>query len=81
MLYPNPVTDKLSINFSLAESYRLSFDLVSVQGAVIPVGTGQNVSAGENSFSTNIENLPAGIYLLRATGEKYRFPQKIIVRH
>ncbi len=76
--YPNPVHDKIFIKFSSVPEGNIKIDLVSLNGI-----------AGMNLFSTEIStekqrleipvSQPAGLYLLRITGEHGTYCKKIIV--
>jgi hypothetical protein len=76
--YPNPVRDKIFVKFSSLQTGKISVDLVSLNG-----------NAGRNLLSTEISmeeqsleipvSQPAGLYLLRITGENGTQCKKIIV--
>jgi len=73
-LSPNPANNKIEIEMPKNE---MTLDLLvcDVQGKI--VGQKQ-ISIGNNSFS--VAHLNAGIYILKAQGEKTSYQQKFIVK-
>jgi hypothetical protein len=66
-VYPNPASDKVTIDFSSIESKKMSFRLLDVQGKVIEV---KEVSAmpGMNKVEWNVSALAAATYYLQLDG-------------
>jgi hypothetical protein len=66
-VYPNPASDKVTIDFSSTETKKLSFRLLDVQGRVIEV---KEVSAvpGMNKVEWNVSALAAATYYLQLDG-------------
>jgi hypothetical protein len=66
-VYPNPASDKVTIDFSSTESKKMSFRLLDVQGKVIEV---KEVSAmpGMNKVEWNVSALAAATYYLQLDG-------------
>ena len=64
ILFPNPVTDELKINFQSAGKWNLQIDIIDIQGKVLHQ---ENISSqtGINFFTINIAQLPQGLYLCR----------------
>jgi hypothetical protein len=60
--YPNPMTDKLSLNVKGNISADASFTLTDMQGRVV-----RTVHVTGATTETNIADLPSGIYLLKYT--------------
>jgi hypothetical protein len=78
-LFPNPVTDRTTIRFTLQAADRMSFELLTPQGMMIPLRSGQHYPAGENTFRIQTNDLAPGIYFLQARGDKFGFVQKVVV--
>lgn len=77
---PNPTNGEFTVSFQLKESENLSFELAQMNGKIVQQIYPKNYwQDGDHSFSVNLENLPAGIYLLRMRGERYVLSQKLII--
>jgi hypothetical protein len=59
-IYPNPVTDKLYIEFSKLNKEKMTFSLISLEGKIILM---QEIT--ELKTTVDFSYLPKGIYLLR----------------
>jgi uncharacterized delta-60 repeat protein len=59
-LYPNPVTDKLTVD-GLNEGSNATLSILNLQGAVMAKATTTN-----QSYNWNLKQIPAGTYFLRA---------------
>lgn len=61
-VYPNPVSDKINIDFSSDFQSKVSLKLFDIQGKLVASKTKSNK---ENSVDINVDSLPTGIYLLK----------------
>jgi hypothetical protein len=79
-IYPNPVVQKFSVEFSLLEQSILNISLVDVSGRLVKeLYTGIGTS-GDNVFSFNKGNLATGQYLLIIKAEnKIVRNEKIVI--
>jgi hypothetical protein len=70
-VYPNPGTDQFTIQLNLAQSKRVTIDMVNLVGqTVLAQDLGQR-SVGNNLQQLNIRNLSEGFYLMNITiGDK-----------
>ncbi|MBL7718415.1 MAG: T9SS type A sorting domain-containing protein [Flavipsychrobacter sp.] len=66
-VYPNPVTDKVVVDFVCTEIKPLSFQLLDVQGKLIATKEVQP-QAGSNRVTWDIATLPAATYYIRLNG-------------
>ncbi len=76
---PVPADDQLRIEFTLEQPDHLAIDLVTPQGVAFPISTRAQYLAGQNTIEVNTSDLPSGIYILRARGERYGFVEKFVV--
>jgi len=65
-LYPNPMGEQLLISIYATEAKELAFSLLTLDGKVAKSGI-LKIKEGENSFSVDCSNLPAGNYYFRTT--------------
>ncbi len=59
LIYPNPVSQKLQLNFSEPLTGNSKMQVFNSTGAVVIT---QTISANSSNYSTNVSNLPAGKY-------------------
>jgi hypothetical protein len=72
-IYPNPTTDVLNIEYTLAEAAEVNISIHDVQGRLVFLLESTEQDAGNQKMILNLDNygLTTGIYLLRIeTGEK-----------
>jgi hypothetical protein len=78
-VYPNPMTDNATVNFTLAESANVTVVLVNELGqAVINANLG-SMTAGEQSYLLNTESLSNGLYFLNVQVGKNTITRKVSV--
>ena len=62
-LYPNPTTDRVTIQFDFATTTKVSYQLVDVLGrAVMPLEQG---ISGTTTRTISMQHLPQGVYYLQ----------------
>ena len=76
--YPNPVHDRMFVRFSSRQSGIVKVDLLSLNGISIRSFFTADLSNGERCFEIRVSE-PAGLYLLRITGENGTQARKIMV--
>ena len=78
-VYPNPFTDKLTIDFYSHDRQDIVIDLLSATGETLH---SQSAKVGYTSLNVieinEYQHLPNGIYFLRITTEKERHQQRIV---
>jgi hypothetical protein len=67
-LFPNPSSGYIRVRFKLDEETRLHFALYSMSGTLIDMLANARCERGENELQFSTAALPAGQYLIRATG-------------
>ncbi len=68
-IHPNPTHEKLALNFYLSRPARMQMNIFTIQGQ-LKIRQEFTATAGKNHFETNLQQLPAGIYLLQLVDEK-----------
>lgn len=64
---PNPFHDQLQIKVRMQESGLLKLELFNIRGQKIADMARDHYSAGEHSLNYQVEKLPAGVYLVKAS--------------
>lgn len=62
-LYPNPASDRITINFNLTESKTACLQVYNAMGQKADLSTVVNATQGLNTVNFDVTMLPAGIYL------------------
>ena len=77
-VYPNPVSNKLSVTFEITNPQNITIELHAMKGERIFSDLTSNFSGSfEKSF--DVSNLAKGIYILRITGDQGISTRKIVV--
>lgn len=63
-VYPNPVSDNLTVKFVLSENAPLTLNVTNALGQVVRTFTPANYSIGEHVVNINTNDLTTGLYLL-----------------
>ncbi len=77
--YPNPMTTKTTIDFTIAQTETVAFVIYDQTGKQV-YNTNYNAVAGKNSIIFNRANLSAGLYFCKILSNQYEInPLKLIV--
>jgi hypothetical protein len=68
--FPNPTSENSMLTFYLPEDEWLNFGIENLLGQKIKFLGNENYSKGKHSLEVSVDDLPAGLYLLRIDGEK-----------
>ncbi len=71
-LFPNPVGSQFTLEFTLNNDERVALNVYDMNGKMVADETLGGIR-GTNTFSKNVDNLPAGFYLVTLTGSTERF--------
>ncbi len=77
-IFPNPAGDKAYIVFPETLEGTIIIDLFDLRGIIVN-RTSLSVCPGNGQHPLNISGLPAGIYLVRVTGEKTIYSKKLVI--
>lgn len=81
LVYPNPSSDVLHVNFKSAESNTILYTLVNTTGSVI-LSSSKEISAGSNSFELSTKGLANGMYHLMLFDSKNNsHVEQVLVQH
>lgn len=85
-VFPNPVSDQVTLSYSLRENAKIKAEIYSVAGKLVFESDAMNQYAGNNKLTLNIQNasLENGTYLCKVYAEgrsTVMFTAKIIVRN
>lgn len=78
--YPNPFSDHLEIQYSLAHDAEVSFGLFDLSGKQILGLSPSFQFSGIHQESLQVEDLPAGVYLLKVQTGDGRVGQELVVK-
>ena len=77
VLYPNPVSEKLQIEFATAPKSKVDVRVYSINGQEVKV----NLSAtNEYQYWLSVAGMQKGAYIVQVTQGKNRFSQRILVK-
>ena len=79
-LYPNPVKEQLTVELSLAQSSRVTLQVISQDGRVVANIDKGILTPGTQLISWYAKNLASGSYLVRLTAGDDVYTQKFIKR-
>jgi hypothetical protein len=79
-VFPNPVSDLATLQFSLGEKSPVEIGLFDVQGKKIKTIAAGNFEGGNHQLKISAKGLPAGVYLLQLKTSSGMVTQKLIVR-
>ena len=76
IIYPNPVSEKLQLNFSEPLFGNSTLQIINSNGSVVLT---QFINAGNNRYSTNVSNLPAGKYFVRISNNRHFIKTSFVI--
>jgi hypothetical protein len=78
-VYPNPATDKISIQSPVNESGEIQIKLISLTGLTL-IAESISIGLANEIHELSVADLPRGIYLLQFTGNSVSEVKRIIVK-
>lgn len=85
LVYPNPATDEINVEYNLLESQQVKIRILDLDGkSVFDLYNGYQEN-GKHLFSwglnnSNSGNLPNGVYLLSIKGKNSTFVEKVLIQ-
>ncbi|MCP4439713.1 MAG: PKD domain-containing protein [Aureispira sp.] len=76
-VFPNPVSRELTINLNSVADSDAQIAVFDLNGQQV-INKVVNVAEGEQQFSLPVNNLPAGMYIIRMQGERLQHTEKFI---
>lgn len=80
-IFPNPVTEKFSVTYSLLQSDNIKLEVVNLLGERVREIASEKQSAGEHKLSVGTEDMNAGVYFLKVTANNFSQLVKFTVSH
>ncbi len=78
-VYPNPAVDQVNIAYTLTDKEEVEVSVMNIMGQEMTSVVKESQAAGSYNFNVNVQNYPAGVYLVQInTGDKIS-TQKLIV--
>jgi hypothetical protein len=78
-VYPNPATDMVTVDFTLAKDEQIQLNIVDITGKTIFSNNMGNRDAGFHSEMINCSNLPSGMYFVTLKTKTQNKTAKIVV--
>lgn len=79
--FPNPVSSQLNLVFSLSEKSWVRINLLGLNGQLISTILDREFNTGTKNISTNVSEIPSGIYFLNMSANHFSKTQKIVINH
>ena len=79
MVYPNPATDYVNVEFSIPESGKVRFQLLDMMGKMLKNADMEGF-AGTNQYKFDIHGVSKGVYLMEIITESGKSVRKIMVQ-
>ena len=79
VVYPNPVSNVLHVDFNLEQPHDLTIQLVNVLGEVVYATEIQAV-AGMNNFKLNVKEFATGVYSLNTQIGDQTFAERVVIQ-
>jgi len=81
LLLPNPVSNRLSVQFTLAASSLVKLSVLNLSGKNLFETNKKRYAIGKHSQELSVENLSEGLYLLRLETENGLLTQRFVVQY
>jgi hypothetical protein len=78
-IFPNPVSDQLTVSFEMIQAAEVSVNLLNQLGQTILSQQVQPVVGANNRIEWNVSNLAAGLYMVEFVVDGQAITQKVIV--
>lgn len=78
-IYPNPVSDNMSVSFNLQESQVVNCKIMDATGKVV-LAESFDASLGDNLHTMNVSNLASGLYMVQMDTKSGKTIRKILVQ-
>jgi hypothetical protein len=78
--YPNPFSDKTTIEFEIQDNSYVSLKVYSLQGQEITELAGKEFSAGKHTIDFVPDNLAPGLYFYTIKTNEYTASRRMIIQ-
>jgi hypothetical protein len=76
---PNPFAGSTDISFKLEQAERVSLEIFDIKGRKIANILQEHKAAGSHTLSWNADDLPAGIYIMRLSGQSFSETRRMLL--
>ncbi|CAN5173400.1 hypothetical protein BH09BAC5_BH09BAC5_21180 [soil metagenome] len=81
-LYPNPSSDKSTVNFTLTESGNVNVTVFDITGKSIQqISEQESFTQGEHKLEIDTKSIPSGVYFVTLTTGESSITRRLIVAH
>jgi len=77
--YPNPVSDKLNVAFTLETSSDVNYSVYNASGMMVKSGKPGLMANSNQILTINVSDLPSGLYVVRVTAGNTQISSKVQV--
>ena len=81
LIYPNPVTSKINIQFYLKEKQQIKIQLFDISGKQQTTIFNKMYTSGEHTINENLDYIPTGVYICRLTGKQFISQKLVIIKN
>lgn len=79
-LFPNPATEKATVEFNLANASDVAIEVIDITGKVVATKTLTNATSGANAVELNVAGFATGIYSVAIKSNDSSVTRKLIVQ-
>ncbi|MGI8892128.1 MAG: T9SS type A sorting domain-containing protein [Bacteroidia bacterium] len=79
-VYPNPATEMVKINYSVAEATGIRVEILNTLGQSLMVQNYKAVAPGIHTMDVDVSSLPAGIYFINSIAGGQNIASKLVKR-
>jgi hypothetical protein len=77
-LYPNPVTEQVTVELNMVKSAKVSFQVVNMLGQQVGQDLVKDLNAGQTRTTLSTNDLAPGVYFLNIVTDKGNLQQKFV---
>jgi len=77
-IYPNPVSDFCTLNYSLNKQALVTIEIMNIQGGLVKTLLVEKQNAGSHNQIVDLRTLSSGVYFLKGSIEGEKVSQKLI---
>lgn len=79
-IYPNPVSDDLTVRFEAKEDQDFTVRVLNVAGELVRSAQTKTKAGQKITSNFNVENLAAGVYMVQIQGATSSYTQRVVVQ-
>jgi hypothetical protein len=79
LIFPNPASDLVTVDFDLADNKNVSVEMKDVLGRVVKTGDAKPLQAGHHQISIPLSDIAKGIYFISVRSNAQVLTQKLVI--